>query len=65
MCKLHPDLSPQTTLNCTVTGCKSWVFQYNPETKCQEHGAENKIITNTHKASLAKIMDQNNVQCFF
>jgi hypothetical protein len=53
-----PDLSLQSTLNCIVTACKSWVFQYSPETKCQEYGAENKIITDTHKVSLAKIMDQ-------
>jgi hypothetical protein len=41
------------------------VFQLNPETKCQEYGAENKIIANTHEVSLAKITDQNNVHRFF
>jgi len=41
------------------------VFQLNPETKCQEYGAENKIITKTHKVAHAKIMDQNNVHHFF
>lgn len=62
----HPDLSLSSTLStASGTGCKSWVFQLNPETKCEEFGAENKIINNTHKVSLAKITDQNNVHCFF
>ena len=54
----HPDPSLQSTLStASGTGCKSWVFQLNPETKCQEYGAENKFITNTPKVSLAKITD--------
>jgi len=53
---LHPDLSlPSTLSTASGTGCKSWVFQLNPETKCEEFGAENKIINNTHKVSLANL----------
>jgi hypothetical protein len=53
-------------LNCTVTGDKSSLFQYDAETTHNEEELENKITTITaQKVFLAKVNDQNVYHIFF
>jgi len=50
---LHPNLSDQSTLNCTVTADVSWVFQYYLETRQQVWHGHYNHLTDMKYVSLA------------
>jgi hypothetical protein len=51
--RLHPNLSDQSMLNCTVTGDVSWVFQYYLETRQQAWHGHHNHLTNKKYVSFA------------